>query len=109
MGTIAEIVDDVRRSQDISYDQFVELMTLEDKADIEYLRQTARAVADSVYGKNVYVRGLIEFTNYCKNDCYYCGIRHSNRGADRYRLTDEQIMEHPYQCFLPDSGKYPLP
>ena len=53
MGTIAEIVDDVRRSQDISYDQFVELMTLEDKADIEYLRQTARAVADSVYGKNV--------------------------------------------------------
>lgn len=93
MGKITEIVDDVRRSQDISYDQFVELMTLEDKADIEYLRQTARAAADSVYGKNVYVRGLIEFTNYCKNDCYYCGIRHSNREADRYRLTDDQIME----------------
>ena len=48
MRTIAEIVDDVRKSQDISYDQFVELMTLEDRADIEYLRQTARAVADSV-------------------------------------------------------------
>ena len=93
MGKITEIVDDVRRSQDISYDQLVELMTLEDKADIEYLRQTARAAADSVYGKNVYVRGLIEFTNYCKNDCYYCGIRHSNREADRYRLTDDQIME----------------
>lgn len=92
MEKITEIVDDVRRSQDISYDQFVELMTLEDKADIEYLRQTARAAADSVYGKNVYVRGLIEFTNYCKNDCYYCGIRCSNRCLSRYRLTEDEIL-----------------
>ncbi len=93
MDKIRKIIDEVRERQDISYDQFAAIMTLEDKDDIEYLRQTARAVADSVYGKAVYVRGLIEFTNYCKNDCYYCGIRHSNREADRYRLTDEEIME----------------
>jgi len=41
----------------------------------------------------VYIRGLIEFTNYCRNDCYYCGIRRSNREAERYRLTKEQILE----------------
>ena len=93
MGKITQIIDDVQKHQDISYDQFAEIMRLENKEDLEYLRQTAREVADNVYGKKVYVRGLIEFTNYCKNDCYYCGIRHSNKEADRYRLTDEQIME----------------
>ena len=45
-----------------------------------------------VYGNEIYVRGLIEFTNYCKNDCYYCGIRRSNRNAQRYRLTEEDIL-----------------
>jgi biotin synthase len=44
------------------------------------------------YGHDVYLRGLIEFTNYCRNDCYYCGIRRSNRNASRYRLTKEQIL-----------------
>ena len=39
------------------------------------------------------MRGLIEFTNYCKNDCYYCGIRRSNKNAARYRLTQEEILE----------------
>ena len=45
------------------------------------------------YGREVYTRGLIEFTNYCKNNCYYCGIRHDNQKAERYRLTQEQILE----------------
>lgn len=44
------------------------------------------------YGDAVYVRGLIEFTNYCKNDCRYCGIRRSNREAQRYRLSEEEIL-----------------
>lgn len=45
------------------------------------------------YGKEVYLRGLIEFTNYCKNDCYYCGIRKSNKNAVRYRLTQQDILD----------------
>lgn len=44
------------------------------------------------YGTDVYIRGLIEFTNYCKNNCYYCGIRAGNTLATRYRLTDEEIL-----------------
>lgn len=52
----------------------------------------ASALRDRIYGKRVFIRGLIEFTNYCKNDCYYCGIRKSNRHADRYRLTEEEIL-----------------
>lgn len=55
----------------------------------------ARAVElrRQVYGDRVFVRGLIEFTNYCKNDCLYCGLRRSNRQAQRYRLQPEQILE----------------
>jgi len=54
------------------------------------------AAADEVrqehYGRAVYIRGLIEFTNYCKNDCYYCGIRRGNQKAERYRLTKDEIL-----------------
>ena len=45
------------------------------------------------YGDKVFTRGLIEFTNICKNDCYYCGIRRSNSNADRYRMTEEEIIK----------------
>ncbi|MGN0290317.1 MAG: [FeFe] hydrogenase H-cluster radical SAM maturase HydE [Lachnospiraceae bacterium] len=55
--------------------------------------EIARRIREEQFGNRVFVRGLIEFTNYCKNDCYYCGIRRSNRNVDRYRLTLEQILE----------------
>lgn len=45
-----------------------------------------------IYGDEVYIRGLIEFTNYCKNNCFYCGIRRDNKNAVRYRLTKEEIL-----------------
>ena len=48
---------------------------------------------NKIYGKQVYIRGLIEFTNYCKNDCFYCGIRRSNSNAQRYRLSADEILE----------------
>lgn len=57
-----------------------------------YLKDQARQTALSRYGNQVFVRGLIEFTNFCKNDCYYCGIRRSNPQAQRYRLSQEQIL-----------------
>ncbi len=53
----------------------------------------ADAVRRRVYGDEVFIRGLIEFTNYCKNDCYYCGIRASNGAAVRYRLNEAEILE----------------
>ncbi|GHV37441.1 [FeFe] hydrogenase H-cluster radical SAM maturase HydE [Clostridia bacterium] len=53
----------------------------------------ADAARRRVYGNSVYTRGLIEFTNHCKNDCLYCGIRRGNTRCERYRLTREQILE----------------
>lgn len=57
-----------------------------------YLQGLARENAVSNFGTDIYMRGLIEFTNFCKNDCYYCGIRRSNKNAERYRLTESDIL-----------------
>lgn len=68
------------------------LLETDDMQAVDYLRKRASEKAHETYGNQVFIRGLIEFTNYCKNDCLYCGIRHSNTHADRYRLSTEQIM-----------------
>ncbi|GHV46160.1 [FeFe] hydrogenase H-cluster radical SAM maturase HydE [Clostridia bacterium] len=56
------------------------------------LFRNANEIRERFYGKDVYLRGLIEFTSYCRNDCYYCGLCRSNSRAERYRLTEEEIL-----------------
>jgi biotin synthase len=85
------IVERLRCNEDLTDIELAELLQT-DKYD-EQLRIAADAVRREHYGTDVYIRGLIEFTNYCKNDCLYCGIRRSNRCAQRYRLTKEEILE----------------
>ena len=72
--------------------EFLWLLEHRDPEVSEYLRREAQATAQAHYGNQVFIRGLIEFTNYCKNDCYYCGIRKSNLQAQRYRLSKEEIL-----------------
>ena len=86
------LIDKLRREQDLSAEEFRMLLTERSKETDLYAREQADQVRQQVYGNEIYVRGLIEFTNYCKNDCYYCGIRRSNRNAQRYRLTEEDIL-----------------
>ena len=80
------------------YDNNINIKNLNDEEENnikdlkEYLRLRAREKADKVFGKYVFMRGLIEFTNYCKNDCIYCGIRKSNKNAEHYRLSKEDIL-----------------
>ena len=92
MQTLVEIIDQIKKEQTIHREQLQALLETTDEQAISYLRDTARKVADDIYGKQVFIRGLIEFTNYCKNDCIYCGIRRSNLNAQRYRLTEEAIL-----------------
>ncbi len=75
----------------LSKDEFTALLCAQGE-DAAVLRNAAKEVAQSIFGKDIYIRGLIEFTNYCKNDCYYCGIRRSNKCANRYRMSAEDIM-----------------
>jgi len=63
-----------------------------DEEELSGLTNSAVRLREAYYGQKVYFRGLIEFSSYCKNDCYYCGIRRSNKNAVRYRLTDAEIM-----------------
>ena len=88
------------------------LLVSMDKEDFDHLCKRACEVREQVYGREVYLRGLIEFSNYCRNDCYYCGIRRSNRLADRYRLSENEIVacsdagyELGFRTFVLQSGE----
>ncbi len=61
--------------------------------ELSLLHLSARKLCEKHYGKKVYFRGLLEFSSYCKNDCYYCGLRRSNGNVTRYRLTEAEILD----------------
>ena len=88
-----DILSKIEQEQMISREELEELLTTTDQELIEELYRRARATAGKYYGKEIYLRGLIEFTNYCKNNCIYCGIRRDNCHVDRYRLTKDQILD----------------
>ncbi len=85
------LVEKLKAKHILSREEFKELLST-DKYD-EELFKTADSVRREIYNTDVYIRGLIEFSNFCKNNCYYCGIRCDNKKAERYRLTKDEIME----------------
>ena len=85
-------IDEIRRSGRISREGLEFILTAPAGDDTGYLFEAARDTSRHIFGREIYLRGLVEFTNHCKNDCYYCGIRRSNTKADRYRLTEEEIL-----------------
>lgn len=89
---INSIIDSLVSTRDITLEQLDYLLHTEDAEVIESLRLAAQTQAKSIYGNKIFVRGLIEFTNHCKNDCYYCGLRKSNISAERYRLDKATIL-----------------
>lgn len=108
------LIQQMEQTHDLPDEGLLALLTDED----EETRQALAAAADRLrrrwYGNTLYVRGLIEFTSYCKNDCYYCGIRRSNANAERYRLTPKQILdccalgwELGYRTFVLQGGEDP--
>ena len=86
---IVELMKDTRK---ISEEDLAYVLESGGESEREYLFEAARNAADQVFHKEIYLRGLIEFTNYCRNNCYYCGIRCGNSNAERYRLTEEEIL-----------------
>jgi len=88
-----QLIDKLYDTGNLAPEEYKSLIDNRNPELAEYLFEKARAVRIENYGYDVYIRGLIEFTNYCGNDCFYCGIRKSNREVGRYRLTKEQILE----------------
>ena len=108
------LIDKLEREGVLSHEEFMALIDNRTPELAQYLFERAREVRRRYYGKDVYIRGLIEFTNYCKNDCLYCGIRCSNRNAQRYRLTKQEILdccregwELGYRTFVLQGGEDP--
>lgn len=87
------LIDKLESENRLDREEWIRLIRGRTPKLAQYLFEKARKIRQMHYGTDVYIRGLIEFTNYCKNDCYYCGIRRSNAQAHRYRLSQEQILQ----------------
>ena len=87
-----KLIDRLHVTGSLDREQWIQLLSERSEETDQYARDLGNKVRQQIYGNDIYVRGLVEFTNYCKNDCYYCGIRRSNKNAQRYRLTEEDIL-----------------
>ena len=83
----------LRQERTLPAADLADLLRTMDEEEAQFLYGHAREVREAHYGKEVYLRGLIEFSSYCKNDCYYCGLRRSNSHVERYRLSEEEILD----------------
>ena len=92
MAALKRLVDRLAAERCLPDADMLALLACGDGEVLSHLFARARAAREAVYGRDVYIRGLIEFTNFCKNDCLYCGIRRSNARACRYRLSEEEIL-----------------
>ena len=92
MAALKRLVDRLAAERCLPDADMLALLACGDGDVLSHLFARARAAREAVYGRDVYIRGLIEFTNFCKNDCLYCGIRRSNARACRYRLSEEEIL-----------------
>lgn len=88
-----KIIGKLEKTGNLERDEFRWLLENNTQELRRILSTMAQRVANQTFGKGVYARGLIEFTNYCKNDCYYCGIRCGNEQVHRYRLTEPEILD----------------
>lgn len=85
------LIDKLEASGELSFEEYLTLIKNREKVS-DYAAQRARAVREKIYSDKVFIRGLIEISSYCKNNCFYCGLRADNKNAERYRLTADEIL-----------------
>lgn len=90
--TSSELLRILSEKHHLSLSSYERILGERTEEDEELARQLARECTEKYYGRGVYTRGLIEFTNYCKNNCHYCGIQRVNQEVERYRLSKEEIL-----------------
>ena len=87
-----QLADRLIAEHRLSAEEYEKLIVGRDEELAEYLAKAAVAEQKRIYGNEIFIRGLLEISNICKNDCIYCGIRRSNRNCERYRLSEEEIL-----------------
>ena len=90
---ITHLIEKLEQTRSLTVEEYELLLGHRCGETAAVLAEKADAVRRKIYGNTVFIRGLIEVSNICRNDCLYCGIRRSNKACDRYRLTKEQILE----------------
>ncbi len=90
---IFSLIDSLEQQHTLSLMEYEYLITHRCPEAARVLSEKASRMCRRIYGNAIYIRGLIEISNFCKNDCLYCGIRRSNRNCDRYRLTADEILK----------------
>lgn len=107
-----ERIDKLNKDKSLSHRDWCELISSYSDADRAYAQSIASEITKEHFGNRIFFRGIIEFSNICKNDCLYCGIRCSNKNAVRYRLTDDEILlccqegyRLGYRTFVLQSGE----
>ena len=110
--TNAKLIDLLNKNKQLTKEQWVTLISSFSDEDRAYAAEIARKITDEKFGRKIYIRGIVEFSNICKNDCIYCGIRKSNTNVERYRLTKEQILDccdkgygYGFRTFVLQSGE----
>lgn len=93
MTDILYLIEKLEKEHSLTLDEYQFLIDNRTPESGKILAEKADKIRREIYGNTVFIRGLIEVSNICKNDCLYCGIRRSNRSCDRYRLTKEEILE----------------
>ncbi len=86
------LIKKLKTEKKLSLEEYVFLLANRTEEAAELLKEYAMEVRKAIYGNAVFIRGLIEISNICKNNCLYCGIRKSNADCQRYRLTPEEIL-----------------
>ena len=87
-----DLIEKLAASHSLELHEYEFLIKNLDDKSAKILRKLADKIRREIYGNKIFVRGLIEISNICRNDCFYCGIRHSNQNCERYRLTPEEII-----------------
>ena len=87
-----EVIDKLNSGKGATLSEYAFLVDNMSEETAEYAKEKAVLARNRIYGNKIFVRGLIEISNVCKNDCYYCGIRGSNKNCQRYRLSKEEIL-----------------
>ena len=90
---IKNLIDKLYKNNSLDKNEIIYILDNIKENYIEYICDKALKAKEKYYSNKIFIRGLIEFTNYCKNDCYYCGIRCSNKNIERYRLSLDEILE----------------
>jgi len=105
-------IDRLNAEKSLPHEEWTALLSTWTGSDREYAAVIARELAVARFGKQVFVRGIVEFSNVCRNDCLYCGIRKSNLKTERYRLTEAEIVEccdagyvYGFRTFVLQSGE----